>query len=528
MAQDSRFLPQPKAQPNVASTVGLAAGSIVNVGNTGENGWLKEWCSLAPLAFIAEDGPIHGAIQGEDMSEQIVNYDGSITASPKQLIYPETVEEIQTVLRDTARFSGPVRAMGSYHSLTPCASSDGTMVNMSRMTRIMEIDSKNLTLTAQAGLPIIDASQALRAQNLQFITNIEIGNMTLGSAACCHSKDALDGIEFGQFASYLTKVKWVTPSGDLAEAAETHSPDLLYLVRSSYGLCGIVYEVTFRIKPIEVLHFTYLPRPVDELTQEEVDKLIAGAEGLICWTVGRTAIFQSRHHVAARGILGSLQAATRRRLWNYEAAHAGRFLDRFLTDKRLRDSAEQGLFDVEEFLYSTLGFFGGITLLAPDKTVDYRSTPDSARYAFTFWAFPRNQWLSTLRAYLDFADQHFKSTGFRCNMPLGAYYIRRDKSSLLSYTHDQEIFSIDPIHASTDNAAWHGFLRKFNDFAYQHGGIPLLNQSPFIERKHVEAAYGERWQHFSDWIRSVDPTGRMLNAFFADLLSERAGTAAGG
>ena len=98
--------------------------------------------------------------------------------------------------------------------------------------------------------------------------------------------------------------------------------------------------------------------------------------------------------------------------------------------------------------------FGGITLVAPDKTVDYSKTPQTARYAFTFWAFPRAQWLDTLRAYLDFADDHYKRTGFRCNMPLGAYYIRKDTGSLLSYTHDGEIFSIDPIHASTDNEAW--------------------------------------------------------------------------
>jgi hypothetical protein len=57
-----------------------------------------------------------------------------------------------------------------------------------------------------------------------------------------------------------------------------------------------------------------------------------------------------------------------------------------------------------------------------------------------------------------------------------------------------------------------------NDFAYQRNGIPLLNQSPFVERKHVEAAYGQRWLDFCKWVRIVDPTGRMLNPFFAELL----------
>jgi hypothetical protein len=453
------------------------------------------------------------------MPDSIKNYDGSIVTSPQQLVYPKKVEEIQAVLRDSARYPSPVRAMGSYHSLTPCASSDGTILNMSRMAKVIDIDKAKGTFTAQAGLQFIEASRALREHDLQFMTNIEIGNMTLGSAACCHSKDALDGIEFGQVSSYVTKIKWVTPAGDLAEASEDGDPDLLRMVRSSYGLCGVVYEVTFRVKPIEALHFMYLPRPVDELTQEEVENLLNTSEGLICWTVGRTAVFQRRQRIDHPGILSSLLAAARRRGWNFTGAHNGHFIDQFVSSKRLRDAAQKGLFNVTKFLYSTLNLFGGITLLAPDKTIDYRKTPTSAKYAFTFWAFPRSQWLKTLREYLDFADQHFRSTGFRCNMPLGAYFIRKDTHSILSYTHDEDVFSIDPIHASTDDAAWHGFLRKFNDFAYQRQGIPLLNQSPFVERKHVEAAYGQRWLDFSDWVRRMDPRGRMLNPFFAELLS---------
>ncbi len=132
------------------------------------------------------------------MANKVVNYDGSITATPQQLVYPQSVEDIQAILRDPVRYPSPVRAVGNDHSLTPCASSAGTMVNMTRMNKILATDSVNLTLTAQAGAQILDASRASRAQKLQMMLNIEIGNMTLGSAACCHSKDALDGAHFGR------------------------------------------------------------------------------------------------------------------------------------------------------------------------------------------------------------------------------------------------------------------------------------------------------------------------------------------
>ena len=290
------------------------------------------------------------------------------------------------------------------------------------------------------------------ATERQFFTNIEIGNMTLGAAATNHSKDALDGAEFGQFSSYATRIKWVTPTGELAEADESH-PELLRKMRSSYGLTGVVYEVTFRIKPVEVLHFTYMPRPIEELTETEVNEILDNSEGVVCWTVGRTAVFQRRARVEDRRIVLSLFGAVRRRLWNHSGAHAAHFIDQLISDDKLRAAVQDHATNATELLYSTLRLFGGITLVAPDKTVDYSKTPQTARYAFTFWAFPRAQWLDTLRAYLDFADDHFKRTGFRCNMPLGAYFIRKDTGSLLGH------------------ARWRDFLHRSDSRQHRQRGV---------------------------------------------------------
>jgi hypothetical protein len=39
-----------------------------------------------------------------------------------------------------------------------------------------------------------------------------------------------------------------------------------------------------------------------------------------------------------------------------------------------------------------------------------------------------------------------------------------------------------------------------------------------VTKAQVLAAYGERWKTFSDWVRRVDPNGRMLNQYFENLL----------
>jgi len=452
------------------------------------------------------------------MANAVSSYDGSIVSTPQELVRPESVEELQTILKQRDRYPSPVRAMGSFHSLTPCAASPGTIVDMKGLDKVISVDAKAMTFTAQAGMQMIDAASALRALNLQFMLNIEIGNMTVGSAACCHTKDSLDGVEHGQVNSYVIGVKWVSPSGTLEEASEERNRDLLPFIRASYGLAGIVYEVTFRIKPLEILRFNYDVHDVGALTQDQITQVIASNDAMVCWTLGRKVVIQTRNR--ATELRHNPIADARRFGWSFLAAFSGRLVRQHspAAATNVLEDIESG---VELGFYQLLSATGGFTLYAPEKMINYSKTPQSARYAFTFWAFPRNEWVRNLNDYVAFAEAYFKQHGFRCNMPLGSYFIRQDSSSLLSYTHDGDIISLDPIHApgEIDRAAWAAFLKEFNEWSAARGGLPLLNQSPFVKKEHVVAAYGDRWKTLCDWVRTVDPDRRMLNPFFAELIA---------
>jgi FAD/FMN-containing dehydrogenase len=452
------------------------------------------------------------------MTHHIASYDGRVVVHPREFVRVRDVAHVQEVLRERDKYPGPVRAKGSFHSLTDCVSTDGTMIDMTGMNCVLNVDSNAMTVTAEAGAQLIDVARVLGKQNMQFVLNVEIGNITLGSAACCQTKDALDGVEFGQLSSYATEIKWVDPAGELQSASTDENPELLRLVRSSYGLCGVIYEVTFRIKPLERIHFRYELTRSASLTQDKIDRVIASNQALVCWTVGHTTIMQTRNHVDGFSRRRSLRAALRRKSWNFLAAFVARVIQRFVPTRLLRTLLQNVWLMVLRTIYRFLSLTGGMRLNDPEKTVNYGSTRPSARYAFTYWTFPREHWVENLQAYLRFADDHYRRTGFRCNMPLGSYFIRHDTSAILSYTHEGDTFSIDPIHAVTDQEQWENFLRQFNTWASERGGTPLFNQSPFITKPQVQQAFGQRWTEFSNWVRSVDPDGRMLNPFFEKFL----------
>ena len=448
----------------------------------------------------------------------ITNYDGAIVTTPKAHVHPKSVEELQDILRQPDRYPSPVRAMGSNHSLTPCAASTGTIIDMSGLKAIVKIDRTAMTLTAQAGLQLVDAAAVLRKEKLQFLLNIEIGNITLGSAACCQTKDSLDGVDLGQLNSYVTSIRWVSPSGTLEEASTDKNPELLPFIRASYGLAGVVYEVTFKIKPLEIIKFDYAIHKVDELTDDIIASAIASNQSFVMWTVGDEIVIQSRN--SAPELKHEWLANARQFGWSFLGAFVGRGLREHLGGTKHEDLEERLSSGIELGFYRLLSAGGGFTLNAPDKTINYSATPRSARYAFTFWAFPRADYVKNLQDYMKWADAYYQQHGFRCNMPLGSYYIHKDRSSLLSYTWDGDIISLDPIHApgQKEQGAWANFLKAFNEWAYERGGIPLLNQSPFVRKEHVAAAYGDRWTQLADWLKIVDPGRRMVNEFFGALL----------
>lgn len=179
-----------------------------------------------------------------------------------------------------------------------------------------------------------------------------------------------------------------------------------------------MYEVTFRIKPLEIVKFAYHVHDVDALTQDQVEKAIASNDSMVCWTVGGSVVIQTRNR--ATELRHEWLAGSRQFGWNFLAAFIGRAIRQHTPGTALTHLAEDVGAGVELGFYRLLNATGGFTLYNPDKMIDYHKTPQSARYAFTFWAFPRQDWVKNLKAYVEFAESHFTRHGFRCNMPLGS------------------------------------------------------------------------------------------------------------
>jgi UDP-N-acetylenolpyruvoylglucosamine reductase len=447
---------------------------------------------------------------------EVHNWFGNIVSSPQVVVEPRTVQELAAIMRDSKAYPSPVRAVGSNHSTTSCwVAEHGTLVVMRHLKRILNIGPE--TVTVEAGALYIDVAKELQRHQLQFYVNTEIGSLSIGSAACCGTKDASMPGELGQVCSYAISMKVVTPSGEFVEVTE-EQPELLQAVRSSYGLLGIVYEATFRVQPLRSLavhHKTYRLKAFER----ELPGLQARGDSMMMYinpfidkiTVEFRRYRDDQHPDQA----SSWQWRLRNYAWGTLGPYVSYLATRYIPIKGLRYTVIDRFHQLINFIL-VLAMRGKNTLPA-DQIIRYPEHSTNSRYTFSIWAFPEQGYAQTLRDYFLFCLDYYRRTGYRCDLPNVGYRIQEDASSLFSYSYHGPVMTADPV--STGNPGWEQFLQAYNAFCSQHGGSPLFNQTDQLTREHIEKAFGERLQRFEQYRKRFDPSDRLLNGFFRSLLT---------
>jgi FAD/FMN-containing dehydrogenase len=445
----------------------------------------------------------------------VTNWFGDLVSHPSVIVDAHTISDVVSVLQDPGKYPPPVRAVGSNHSTAPCGVADGgTLVRM-KMKRQLHVGGDSLTV--EAGALHFDLAKELEKRNLQFYVNTEIGSLSAGSAACAGTKDASMPGEYGQVGSYVTGVKMVVPSGELVEVNEADDPELMRHVRSSYGTFGIVVEVTYRIRPLTPMRVYHETFDIDDFASR-IPELKARHQSMMYYLFpfdDKITVEFRADNPSAKGEPNRHAWALRNHLWGTSGPRLGHNIERD--------------FDVPAVRYRVIDSFNALWrsqlehtvradyTIPTDQIISYPPISDDSRYTFSLFAFAEGQFPQTLREFGQFAKDYYRDRGYRSNLLYVGYWILQDQQSLLSYSWDGNVMTIDPV--STANPGWKAFLTAYNDFCSERDGKPLLNQTwgvtPAIARK----AFGERLRRMEQTRRGYDPSGRLLNDYLRNVLA---------
>jgi hypothetical protein len=446
----------------------------------------------------------------------VTNWFGNIVSHPAVIVDAHTVDDIIAVMKDPQKYPSPVRAVGSNHSTAPCGVAEGGTLIRMKMNQILNIDPVANTLTAQADCTHLQMAKALEAQKLQFYVNTEIGSLSAGSASCAGTKDASFPGEYGQVGSYVIGVKMVLPSGDLWEVTEADQPDIMQLVRSSYGLFGVTYEVTYKVKPLTPMHVHHTTYSLADFLTALPDFQALGYSVMYYMFpfVDKITVEFRKYNPTATGDPDHFPWMIRNQLWGTTGPRIGNEVEQNFSIPAIR----YGIIDsLNGFWRSQLeNVVVGDNTVPGDQIINYPPVSDDSRYTFSLFAFPAADFPAAITGFFKFCNDYYKQKGYRTNLLYVGYYIAQDQKALLSYSWDGPVMTLDPV--STANPGWQDFLTTYNQWCSDNGGFPLLNQTPGLTAPIVQKAFGSRLQTLSDARKQYDPTNRLLSPYFAALL----------
>ena len=427
---------------------------------------------------------------------------------------PTDLNQLRKIIDPASNTPLPIRAQGSGSACNSCNTTEtGTTVQMTGMNRILHVDPVNYTTTVQAGVALGDLVNELAEHGLELAGTYDLSGRTVGGAVAAPCFGPTIGNVGSFFASNVISLKLVRADGSVVRV-DSSQANLLGAFRSSLGLLGIIHEVTLRVRPISVFTASHRRVSIDKFASI-VDTLATSNIGLKFYMMPwRDRVYLDlRRYETDPG--NSYSTPWKLKDWGESTVLPNMFksLNRVVPVQSLRYRLADTLSDATHGLVNSRYVSVGSNAASQSNT---RGRRGGRRSYYSTWFFPATDFSMVTRAYMDFCDANYASSGYRCDLPAVGYRVGKDASTLLSPTFDEPMIAF--TSASTQQKGWHDYAIDLAEFAEQWGGFPLPNQSRSLRAEHVIQSYHRRLDFFRHLRRKLDPENRFLNPFLAQFM----------
>lgn len=226
-----------------------------------------------------------GILTGEDVSQRLDGWMGSPQCPAKAIVRPATTEELSAVMKLCHENNQTVTTHGGMTGLVggTLSQSEDVVVSLERMRNIVEIDTANRTLTAEAGVTLQAIQEAAEANDLFY--PVDLGARGTASIGGNISTNAGGNrvLRYGMTRESVLGLEVVLADGTIVSSLSkviknNTGYDLRQLFIGSEGTLGIVTKAVLRLRPQTRGEATALVA-VEDFSQ--LSKLLSLAEGAL-------------------------------------------------------------------------------------------------------------------------------------------------------------------------------------------------------------------------------------------------------
>jgi L-gulono-1,4-lactone dehydrogenase len=198
------------------------------------------------------------------------NWTGDERCAPVAWARPASIDELREALSRAADEGLAVRAVGSGHSFSDIACSDGMLVSLERMGELLDVDPASGLVRVGGGITIKRLSRVLHEHGLALENLGDIDVQTISGAISTATHGT--GARLANLSAQVHELTLALADGTLLKCSRDEDAELWRAARVGVGALGVIAEVTLRCVPAFTLHGVDAPVPLQEVL-ERFDEL---------------------------------------------------------------------------------------------------------------------------------------------------------------------------------------------------------------------------------------------------------------
>jgi xylitol oxidase len=225
--------------------------------------------------------PLVSPLTGWAQEEPLKNWSGNLEYSTHQVSYPQSVGELQELVKKTARF----KVLGTRHCFNKIADSKDHLISTKNLNKIISLDTKAHTITVEGGIkygelcPYLDG-HGYALHNLASLPHISV-------AGACATATHGSGVANKNLSSVVSGLEMVTADGGLHTLTRADG-DSFNAAVVGLGALGVVTKVTLDLKPAyKMRQYVFEKMPMSQV-KEHFEKILSAGYSVSLFTDWQT------------------------------------------------------------------------------------------------------------------------------------------------------------------------------------------------------------------------------------------------
>ena len=427
------------------------------------------------------------------MAAQWRNWAGDQACTPAGFERPGRVEEVAEIVSRSEQ----VRVAGAGHSFTDAVLTDGTLLSLEHMDRVLDVDRSSGLVRVQAGITLGALSDELWRHGLAFenLGDIDVQSIAGATATGTHGT----GAKLPNLSAALHSIELVLADGSAIEVNEENDPEAWRAARVSIGALGVVTAATLRTVPAFTLEGVDRGRPLDEVLGE-VDELSEGAEHFEFFTFPYSDRALTRTN---RRVPGPPRPRRPRAAWLEDEVFKNGFFGLMCRAGRARPA-------LIPRINRLVSLLGGMESRLVDRSYRIFATPRSVKFTEMEYAIPREHAVEAIRAVRALVEER----GLAVSFPFEVRFVAPDDAFLSPAGGRETCYVASHVFEGME---YEPFMRGVEEVMDGFEGRPHWGKRHFQTAETLRPRYPE-WERFQAVRARLDPEGRFANGYVQRVL----------